>query len=195
MLTGRKVGDEMLYLTRRVQNTLAGACPSFFYFQELQMETIKLVPSWAGVMPCLLAVLQDGNPEGREVAREELMRMAKAADMFNKTCNHDMNLDNDIETIVRLSCNHVIGEPVQLENKLDALDVCLSANSRMISLDFSTPAKHADNGPRIAITRGVDCWQFSIMGVGDSPKMVGAMPDDGALHFNMMKKIEGGHDD
>jgi hypothetical protein len=45
--------------------------------------TVRLVPTWRGVLPALLAVLQDGSDKGRELARLELARMARAADMHN----------------------------------------------------------------------------------------------------------------
>lgn len=44
------------------------------------METIDLTPSWAGVMPVLVACLEDGTDEGKKIAREELARLAKAMD-------------------------------------------------------------------------------------------------------------------
>jgi hypothetical protein len=48
------------------------------------METIELTPTWQGVLPILLAALEDGTKEGKRIAREELRRMAEAADKFNE---------------------------------------------------------------------------------------------------------------
>ena len=48
------------------------------------METIDLTPTWAAVLPALLAVIEDGTDEGRKMAREELARMAQAADKYNE---------------------------------------------------------------------------------------------------------------
>ena len=42
--------------------------------------TIDLTPTWAGVLPILIAGIENGNAEGRKIAIEELKRMAGAAD-------------------------------------------------------------------------------------------------------------------
>lgn len=47
------------------------------------MEKIDITPSWAGVLPLLLAVIEDGTDSGRQLATKELQRMAEAADKFN----------------------------------------------------------------------------------------------------------------
>jgi len=44
---------------------------------------INVTPLWAGIMPALIAVLVDGNPEGQRMAREELMKLARQLDQFN----------------------------------------------------------------------------------------------------------------
>lgn len=48
------------------------------------METIDLTPTWAAVLPVLLAAIENGTDEGRRMAREELARMAQAADKYNE---------------------------------------------------------------------------------------------------------------
>lgn len=47
------------------------------------MKTIDLTPSWAGLMPALIAALQCGGPEGQAIAREELGRLAASVDAQN----------------------------------------------------------------------------------------------------------------
>jgi len=47
---------------------------------EQQPATIDLTPTWQGVLPILIGALEDGTNEGKKLAREELRRMAKAAD-------------------------------------------------------------------------------------------------------------------
>jgi hypothetical protein len=49
-----------------------------------EVETIDCTPTWEGVLPALLAVIQDGNAEGKRTAIAELRNMAKAADQFRK---------------------------------------------------------------------------------------------------------------
>lgn len=46
-------------------------------------QSIDLTPTWEGILPGLLWVLQDGDNEGKRIAKEELKRMAKAADLWN----------------------------------------------------------------------------------------------------------------
>jgi len=43
-------------------------------------RTINITPTWEGITPMLLAVIENGTPEGAAEAREELMRMARIAD-------------------------------------------------------------------------------------------------------------------
>jgi hypothetical protein len=47
-------------------------------------QTIDLTPTWTGIAPALVAVLQDGTPEGQKQAKIELKRMAQTADLFNE---------------------------------------------------------------------------------------------------------------
>lgn len=46
-------------------------------------ETIDMPPTWQGVLPILLASLEDGTHKGKEIARKEFANMAKAADKWN----------------------------------------------------------------------------------------------------------------
>lgn len=39
---------------------------------------------WENVLPYLVAALEDGTETGRKIAREELKRMAQAADAYNR---------------------------------------------------------------------------------------------------------------
>lgn len=44
---------------------------------------IDLTPIWEGVLPMLIAVLENGSGNGKAIATAELKRMAKAADLWN----------------------------------------------------------------------------------------------------------------
>jgi hypothetical protein len=44
---------------------------------------IDLTPTWKGVLPIIIAALEDGTPEGKRLAKLELAQMAKAADLYN----------------------------------------------------------------------------------------------------------------
>lgn len=43
--------------------------------------TINVAPTWEGILPAMLAVLESGTAEGRKLVRAELFRMAQVADM------------------------------------------------------------------------------------------------------------------
>lgn len=40
-------------------------------------------PTWSALLPAFFAVLENGTDEGKHIAREELTRMAQAADLWN----------------------------------------------------------------------------------------------------------------
>jgi hypothetical protein len=46
------------------------------------MKTIDLTPTWEGILPALLAIIQNGKTEGRAIALAELRRMAQLADAY-----------------------------------------------------------------------------------------------------------------
>lgn len=43
---------------------------------------ITCTPSWSGILPGLLAILEDGDNEGKAIAKQELKRMAELADKY-----------------------------------------------------------------------------------------------------------------
>jgi len=45
--------------------------------------TIDLTPKWAAVLPILIQAIENGKPDSRQFATEELQNMATAADMWN----------------------------------------------------------------------------------------------------------------
>ena len=45
-------------------------------------QYVDMTPSWEGLLPYLLTIMQDGTTEGQKLAREELTRMAKLADRY-----------------------------------------------------------------------------------------------------------------
>lgn len=48
--------------------------------------TIDCTPTWEGIAPLYLEFVQTGNATQRDIARSELMKMAKAADKWNAHC-------------------------------------------------------------------------------------------------------------
>lgn len=51
----------------------------------MSTQYIDMTPSWEGLLPYLLTIVQDGSWEGQRLAREELQRMAKLADRYVMT--------------------------------------------------------------------------------------------------------------
>ena len=47
------------------------------------IKTIDLTPTWSGIMPGIISILENGNEDGRKIAREELMNLAKQVDSLN----------------------------------------------------------------------------------------------------------------
>jgi len=45
--------------------------------------TIDITPTWSGLLPYLLNLYESGPETARQTAKEELARMAKAADFYN----------------------------------------------------------------------------------------------------------------
>lgn len=43
---------------------------------------IDMTPTWLGILPLLLAALENGTAEGRNAAMTELRRMAQLADRY-----------------------------------------------------------------------------------------------------------------
>ena len=48
------------------------------------MKVINITPTWSGLMPALLNILESGTEEGKKAARAELLDLAKAVDEANE---------------------------------------------------------------------------------------------------------------
>jgi hypothetical protein len=49
-----------------------------------KIKTIDCTPTWEGMLPSILALIEEGNgtKESYKIAKEELLRMAKIADQY-----------------------------------------------------------------------------------------------------------------
>lgn len=74
------------------------------------METIEITPTWSAVLPILLAAIENGTDHGRRMAREELARMAQAADKYN-----------EVRHVLREAHKVLSGTDIDTRTKLDAL--------------------------------------------------------------------------
>jgi hypothetical protein len=53
------------------------------------MNTINLTPTWEGLVPAFIALIENGTPEGRAMAIKEITRMAQIADQAVAASNAD----------------------------------------------------------------------------------------------------------
>ena len=54
---------------------------------------LNLTPTWAGIMPALIAAIQNGTSEGEAMARTELMRLAEMTDAANARASQQQLAD------------------------------------------------------------------------------------------------------
>lgn len=54
-----------------------------------EAKTIDITKTWAGMLPLLMAAITDGTANGQRTAKEELARMAQAADHWNAHCKRE----------------------------------------------------------------------------------------------------------
>lgn len=55
------------------------------------METIEIKHSWEQIVGVLLRILEDGDEQGKKIAREEITRMAKVADLAIELATNKAN--------------------------------------------------------------------------------------------------------
>lgn len=64
-----------------------------------EVRTVDLTPTWRGILPLILTAIEHGSHEGRQIALDELNRMADAADAYN-TSVHVEVVNNAVNTAV-----------------------------------------------------------------------------------------------
>ena len=60
-------------------------------------QTIVIEQTWSSLIGAILAILENGNAEGKQIARAELVRMAKIADKA-------ILLDTELKSVQRSYC-------------------------------------------------------------------------------------------
>lgn len=74
-------------------------------------EYIDLTPTWTGILPSLLLVLEHGTEEGKRTARGELSKMARFADKYVEQSEFgNSDLDLKLEELCRLTSNSLFVE-------------------------------------------------------------------------------------
>ena len=74
---------ELVELTAVVKGKKPATMASAIVEPSISERVVDITPTWAGVLPLLLAALENGTDKARQAAREELRTMAKAADLYN----------------------------------------------------------------------------------------------------------------
>lgn len=46
------------------------------------VETIDVTPTWSGILGMLITLIENGSPEGRATAIDEMRKMARLADLY-----------------------------------------------------------------------------------------------------------------
>lgn len=60
-----------------------------------KIRTIDMTPTWEGILPVILYGLENGPAHNRDNLKEELRRMAEAADKWNAHCKEQNAQEND----------------------------------------------------------------------------------------------------
>lgn len=66
-------------------------------YKGKMVQAEDVTPTWSGMLQYYLTVLQDGNKEGKELAKKELANMAKGADLFNSLRKEYNTLLKDVD--------------------------------------------------------------------------------------------------
>lgn len=77
-------------------------------------NTIDLKPTWASVMPILIAALQDGTTEGQVIARDELCRMAQVLDNIGVSLERVKQYDVSMQATERVPTGDDYNEVLRL---------------------------------------------------------------------------------
>jgi hypothetical protein len=84
------------------------------------MKTIKCGPeTWAECVGLIIVALQNGNTKGQQIAHEELVRMAKVADLGCETINAARDCVPDLERFARNKAPGVSKRIARLKRVLD----------------------------------------------------------------------------
>ena len=77
-------------------------------------KTIVLTPTWAGVMPILIAAIQNGTSEGEQAARQELGRMAQVLDNMGGSLKRVKQYDAEMVAAERVPDGNDYNEVLRL---------------------------------------------------------------------------------
>lgn len=84
-------------------------------------KTIDCTPSWSGILNWYITVLQDGNAEGKKIAKKELSRMAQSADNWVEHCkevnSRIITMDGEQTTIGEFIAANTAPNVAQLSNE------------------------------------------------------------------------------
>lgn len=105
----------------------------------MSTTTLDLTPTWAGILNGLVALIENGNAEGRRQATIELRRMAQAADKYNELTNAMQELKNITE-----ACDQVNDDSYLFTVTANDGEVILAAVKAQEVIDYCNTAMEYD---------------------------------------------------
>lgn len=96
---GLDMGVELITEARPVR--IAGGIAESGMTEEPAPAAVRYIdatPTWAAILPALLAAVTDGTAEGQRIARAELARMARAADSAVAAAQSLKEREDDLKT-------------------------------------------------------------------------------------------------
>lgn len=96
-------------------------------------EAIDMTPTWEGILNYYILCLTDANEEGKKIAKAELKRMAKAADLANALIKEEKILLNEVDTAFAtlfIGSDHGFTPQAQVACKQAAINVQIALGFR-----------------------------------------------------------------
>ena len=102
---------------------------------ETQGNVIIATPTWTAILPALIAALQNGTPEGQQIAREELAKLAAYADRIND--------GRDATRAALLDCATLLTYATSPRQSLDRGQARAAVRDAENALGVAVPVAHA----------------------------------------------------
>jgi hypothetical protein len=58
--------------------------------EQVKKITVDITPTWSSLLPYMMAVLEDGTHEGKEIVKQNFKKMATAADLAVEVTKDDL---------------------------------------------------------------------------------------------------------
>jgi len=68
-------------------------------------QVIDVTPTWSGIIRVLIAALEDGTDAGKQVAREEVIRLAR---QYDGACDAIAELEAALKGMIEMATHHMM---------------------------------------------------------------------------------------